>query len=93
MHFLHKHPFALTSTPPDHRQIGRTVAEVYAGGRKVNLELVPMGLAYTYRQYLSGCDANAFLDAEAQAERYRQGVWRWGSEVKHWDFRKQRRSN
>ena len=45
------------------------MAEVYAGGRKVNLELVPMGLAYTYRQYLSGCDANAYLDALAQADR------------------------
>jgi endonuclease YncB( thermonuclease family) len=69
---------------------GRTVAEVYAGGRNVNLELVRMGLAYAYRDYLGGCDANAYLDAEGQAERYRQGVWRWGNEVKPWDFRKQR---
>ena len=45
------------------------MADVYAGGRKVNLELVPMGLAYTYRQYLSGSDANAYLDALAQADR------------------------
>jgi len=67
---------------------GRTVAEVYAGGRNVNLELVRMGLAYAYRDYLGGCDANAYLDAEGQAERYRQGVWRWGNEVKPWDFRK-----
>lgn len=72
---------------------GRTVAEVYAGGRNVNLELVRMGLAYAYRDYLGGCDANAYLDAEGQAERYRQGVWRWGNEVKPWDFRKQQRSN
>jgi Staphylococcal nuclease homologue len=28
---------------------GHTVAEVYAGGRKVNLELARMGLAYAYR--------------------------------------------
>ena len=72
---------------------GRTVAEVYAGGRNVNLELVRMGLAYAYRDYLGGFDANAYLDAEAQAERYRQGVWRWGNEVKPWDFRKQQRAN
>jgi endonuclease YncB( thermonuclease family) len=69
---------------------GRTVAEVYAGGRNANLELVRMGLAYAYRDYLGGCDTNAYLDAEGQAERYRQGVWRWGNEVKPWDFRKQR---
>ena len=67
---------------------GRTVAEVYAGGRNVNLEMVRMGMAYAYRQYLSGCDKNAYLGAEDQAERYRQGVWRWGNEVKPWDFRK-----
>jgi micrococcal nuclease len=67
---------------------GRTVAEVYTGGRNVNLELVRMGLAYAYRQYMSGCNANAYLDAEGQAEQYRQGAWRWGNEVKPWDFRK-----
>ena len=52
------------------------MAEVYAGGRKVNLELVRMSLAYTYWDYLGGCDANAHLDADAQAECYRQRVWR-----------------
>ena len=69
---------------------GRTVAEVYAGGRNVNLEMVRLGMAYAYREYLSGCDENAYLGAEAQAERSRQGVWRWGNEVKPWDFRKSR---
>ena len=69
---------------------GRTVVEVYAGGRNVNLEMVRMGMAYAYRQYLSECDENAYLGAEAQAEQYRQGVWRWGNEVKPWEFRKSR---
>lgn len=67
---------------------GRTVAEVFVGGRNVNLEMVRMGAAYVYRQYLSGCDKSAYLGAEGQAERYRQGVWRWGNEVKPWDFRR-----
>lgn len=69
-------------------RFGRTVAEIYAGGQNINLEMVRLGMAYAYRQYLSGCDENAFLEAEAQAERNRQGVWRWGSEIKPWDFRK-----
>lgn len=67
---------------------GRTVAEIYAGGQNINLEMVRLGMAYAYRQYLSGCDEKAFLEAEAQAERYRQSVWRWGDKVKPWDFRK-----
>ena len=68
----------------------RTVAEVFSSGRNVNLEMVRLGMAYAYRQYLSGCDENAYLSAEGQAEQYRQGVWRWGNEVKPWDFRKQK---
>lgn len=68
---------------------GRTVAEVYANGRNVNLDLVRNGAAYVYPQYLSSCDANAYLEAEAQAQRWRQGVWRWGgNEVRPWDFRR-----
>jgi len=49
-----------------------------------------VGAAYAYRQYLSGCDEGTYLGAESQAERYRQGVWQWGNEVKPWDFRKNR---
>ena len=68
---------------------GRTVAEVYANGRNVNLALVQMGVAYVYRQYLSGCDRSAYLAAEAQAENRRLGVWRWGGRGQRpWDFRR-----
>ena len=90
MHFPHKRLLfrADLYAPSPSASKGRTVAEVYAGGRKVNIELVRMSLAYAYRDYLSGCDANAYLGAEAQAERARQGVWRWGNEAKPWDFRK-----
>ena len=70
---------------------GRTVAEVFAGGRNVNLEMVRYGAAYAYREYLSGCDEGAYLGAEGQAERARWGVWRWGNEVKPWDFRRNQR--
>lgn len=69
---------------------GRTVAEVYAGGRNVGVEMIRQGMAYVYREYLSGCDANTYLSAEEQAQRFRQGVWQWGNEVKPWDFRRSR---
>jgi len=69
---------------------GRTVGEVIAGGRNVNLEMVRAGVPYAYRDYLSGCDENAYLNAENQAEMRRLGVWRYGGEQRPWDFRKQR---
>jgi micrococcal nuclease len=70
---------------------GRTVAEVYTNGRNVNLAMVRGGQAYAYRDYLAGCDASAYLDAESQAERTRQGVWRWGEAQRPWDFRRESR--
>jgi endonuclease YncB( thermonuclease family) len=71
---------------------GRTVAEVLAGGRNVGLEMVRRGDAFVYYQYLRGCDENAYLAAEAHAQRFRQGVWRWGNVERPWDFRRNRRS-
>lgn len=70
---------------------GRTVAEVVSSGRNVNLELVKSGAAYVYRQYLAGCDQGAYLGAEREAEMWRRGVWRPGTnEQRPWDFRKSR---
>jgi micrococcal nuclease len=71
---------------------GRTVAEVLAGGRNVGLEMVRRGDAFVYYQYLRDCDENAYLAAEAQAQRFRQGVWRWGNVQRPWDSRRDRRS-
>ena len=73
-------------------RFGRTVAEVI---REVNLNLalVEDGLAFAYRQYLSQCDAKAYLDAEVRASRCRTGVWRVPGGITHpWDFRRGRTS-
>lgn len=43
---------------------GRTVAEVSRGGQNLNLRMVRRGQAFAYRQYLSQCDAAAYLGAE-----------------------------
>jgi endonuclease YncB( thermonuclease family) len=69
---------------------GRTVAEVYANGSNVNQEMVRLGMAYAYRKYLGGCNADAYLNAEQQAQQQRQGVWRYGDQVRPWDFRRNR---
>ena len=66
----------------------RTVAEIWRGNTNVNLELVRQGDAFVYRQYLSGCDRNAYLSAERQAESARQGVWSVpGGITRPWDWR------
>ena len=71
---------------------GRTVAEVFVGGRNVNLELVRYGHAFAYRKYLAQCDQAAYLGAEAWAQQYGQGVWRYGTE-RPWDYRQRRRES
>ena len=69
-------------------RFGRTVAEIWLGNTNVNLELVRQGDAFVYRQYLSGCDRNAYLTAERQAELARLSVWSVpGGITRPWDWR------
>jgi endonuclease YncB( thermonuclease family) len=71
---------------------GRSVAEVFSGVN-INLALVEDGQAFVYRQYLSGCDAKEYLDAEYRASRRRYGIWQVeGGITRPWDFRRGRRS-
>ena len=71
---------------------GRSVAEVISD-ININLVLVEDGQAFAYRQYLSGCDAKEYLDAEYRASRRRYGVWQVeGGITRPWDFRKGRSS-
>jgi hypothetical protein len=59
----------------------------------INLALVEDGQAFAYRQYLSGCDAKSYLEAEERASRRRLGVWQVpGGITRPWDFRRGRRS-
>jgi len=71
---------------------GRLVAEVF-NGININLAMVEDGQTFVYRQYLSGCDAREYLDAEYRASRRRYGVWQVeGGITRPWDFRKSRRA-
>ena len=71
---------------------GRSVAEVFSGVN-INLALVEDGQAFAYRQYLNGCDAKAYLEAEERARPARLGVWHVkGGITRPWDFRRGRRS-
>jgi endonuclease YncB( thermonuclease family) len=69
---------------------GRTVAEVISE-ININLVMVEDGQAFVYRQYLGGCDAKEYLDAEFRASRHRYGVWQVeGGITRPWDFRRGR---
>ncbi len=85
------HPGSLEIKPQTIDRYGRTVAEVFAAGRNLNLELVRTGKAFVYRQYLAQCDQAAYLGAEATAKRSNLGVWREGV-IPPWEFRQGRRS-
>ena len=71
---------------------GRTVAEVISD-ININLVLVEDGQAFAYRQYIGGCEAKEYLDAEYRASRHRYGVWQVeGGITRPWDFRWGRRN-
>jgi len=70
---------------------GRLVAEVFKD-ININLVLVEDGQAFAYRQYLRGCNAKEYLDAEYRASRRRYGVRQVkGGITRPWDFRRGRR--
>jgi len=70
---------------------GRSVAEVISD-ININLAMVDRQ-AFANRQYLGGCDAKEYLDAEYRASRRRYGVWQVpGGITRPWDFRRGRRS-
>ena len=79
----------------DTDRYGRTVAEVYANGQNVNLQLVQEGYAVVYTQFLSSCPetGSALQAAEAQARQQRLNFWSQPNPVMPWDFRRSNRSS
>ena len=76
-------------------QYGRTIAELLNHRGNVNQLMVEAGQAFAYRRYLHQCDAQRYLQIEAEAKRQGNGVWSVGPAgiTRPWDYRKGRRSN
>ncbi len=74
----------------DTDQFGRMVAEIYAGGQNVNLQMVSEGHAVVYTRFLSRCPdtEDALLAAEAQAQQQRLNFWSQPNPVMPWDYRR-----
>ncbi len=69
-------------------QYGRAVAVVKQAGRDINAEMVAEGMAWAYRQYLSGPYASKYIALEEQARRQHRGLWRDTNPQPPWEFRR-----
>ena len=74
---------------------GRTVAELLNSRGNVNQLMVEAGQAFAYRQYLRQCDAQKYVQLEAEAKRQGKSVWSDGPSgiTRPWDYRRGRRSS
>ena len=74
---------------------GRTVAELLNHRGNVNQLMVGAGHAFAYRRYLRQCDAQKYLQLEADAKQQGRGVWSVGPSgiTRPWDYRRGRRSS
>jgi micrococcal nuclease len=70
----------------------RLVAIVWLGSGNINREMVRLGLAWAYREYLARPYASEYLYAEARAKQERQGLWVQYNPKPPWEFRKQLRT-
>ncbi len=58
----------------------RVLAELFVGGRNINLELVRQGFAEVYQGRMqSGLDEKSYLDAQKEARQRHRGIWSLGS--------------
>ena len=74
---------------------GRTVAELLNRLGNVNQLMVGAGQAFAYRRYLGQCNAQRYLQLEAEAKRQGKGVWSIGPSgiTRPWDYRRGRRNS
>lgn len=56
----------------DTDKYGRTIGRAYVGASDINLELVKVGAAWAYRQYLTD---NNFITVEDEAKLKKLGLW------------------
>ena len=58
------------------------------GSLNINLVMVKEGRAVAYRKYLSPCDGDKYLSAEASAKSWRLAFWSQNAPIMPWDFRR-----
>jgi micrococcal nuclease len=68
---------------------GRTVGELFLGGKSLNLSMVQSGHAVVYYQYLNACAGTKqqYLEAEANAKQQKLAFWSQTCLILPWEFR------
>lgn len=66
----------------------RQVCIIKKDGLDINLEMVKLGYAWAYRQYLKRPHASAYIDSENEARRSKSGLWQDINPTPPWEFRK-----
>lgn len=67
---------------------GRTVAEVFVDDKNINKEMVALGMAWAYREYIKD---NEYIDLETRARRNSLGLWSQPNAIYPSDFRRGKR--
>lgn len=67
---------------------GRTVAEVFVDDKNINKEMVALGMAWAYREYVKD---NEYIDLETRARRNSLGLWSQPNAIYPSDFRRGKR--
>lgn len=67
---------------------GRTVAEVFVDDKNINKEMVALGMAWAYREYVKD---NEYIDLETKARRDSLGLWSQPDAIYPSDFRRGKR--
>ena len=68
-------------------QYQRAVAVIRYAGRDINREMVSDGLAWAYRQYLTGPYTSEYIGAEQASRARHKGLWRDANPLPPWEFR------
>jgi micrococcal nuclease len=68
-------------------QYQRAVAVIRYDGHDINREMVSEGMAWAYRQYLSGPYASDYIGSEEVARARHKGLWRDANPLPPWEFR------
>ena len=68
---------------------GRTIGELFLGGKSLNLRMVQSGHAVIYYQYLNACAGTKqqYLNAEANAKQRKLAFWSQTCLILPWEFR------